>query len=242
MRNVSVVLTVSMSASVLTRSLGPGHVRTTGSITARFVSNHPASGVKLAVFTKRTFARYPVAASRTDLLELLRSAHASVTTHKLVSSNATINVKLTGTIAQLGSSGTGDGIMVLLASNDGGVNSVSPVATTRVTGDCNVEICAVNIKAGGITPCPVPITKNMRCIGVPIRVSAPALHSVTRAASKGFCHTADATRLGGVCGSVSGLRGSGFGIGRFTGHCRTCRPFTLNTLLMLLLRVLLHLA
>lgn len=226
MRKVSVVLTISISADVLTRSLGPGQLRTTGRMTSRFVGNHPGSGVNLAVFTNRDFARYPLAMSRKILLGLFGDVGNSVTRHKLVRSNATVNVNVTGTIAHLGSDGTGSGIVVLLASNDGGHKSVSPLATTRVTGRFKVEVCAVNINAGKATPCPVRACTKARCIGIPIRVSRGALARVTNAAGKGCFHTADGSGLGRICRRVSGLRGAGLGIGRFDGHRRRCRMFT----------------
>lgn len=209
-------------------------------MTTRFVGKHPGSGVNLAVFTKRTFARYPLAMSRKMLLGLFRDIDYSVMRHKVVRSNATLNVKLTGTIDHLGSDGTGSGMIVLLASNIGGQKSVSPLATTRVTGRFNVHICAVNMKAGNATPCPVRACTNIRCMRVPIRVSRRAVDRVTKAAGKGCFHTADGAGLGRICHRVSGLRGAGLGIGRFDGHRRTCTIFTLVTFLDVLLRVLLQ--
>lgn len=206
-----------MSADVLTRSLGPGELRTTGSMTTRFVGKHPGSGVNLALFTNRDFARYPLAISRTILLGLFRDVGYNV-----IASKATVNVNVTGTIAHLGSDGTGSGIVVLLASNAGGGKSVSPLATTRVTGDFNVHMCAVNINAGNVTPCPCPVKGSIRCMGVPIRVSRGALARVTNAASKGCFQTADGSGLGRICRRVSGLRGAGLDIGRCDGHRRRC--------------------
>lgn len=231
--NVRAVVYLSVSGSVLTRSITPSHLSGDGVLVRGLMSGFDGSGVKLVIFTNSTFIRLPVADSCMSTGVFLRGVAPKLVRARNAGVNSTVSLTAGDFARRSGINET----VVIVASNRGRRSNTG--RTTRVTRGGNVGIFVLNVNGAGNTP--VPVNSNS-CLGsrtngaIVATLGRRVYHRLTRTNGNRCVRISGADSTRGTLGSsLAGLRGNSVA----DIVCDTCsRRFrTINVLVVLLLVV-----
>lgn len=148
-RKIRIVVTLSVSGSVLTRSMRPDHLRGTGQLITRLMSGVRGSGINVVIFTNSTFARLPVADSCVSTGVFLRSVSPSLVSGR----NATVKTTVGLTTQDFAPRRKIKHAIVIVASNRGRRNNTMRTTGTTTRGNVRIGMLKMNVPRN--TPVPV---------------------------------------------------------------------------------------
>jgi len=137
---IDIMLTMDISASMLTEDVFPNRMEVAKEVASEFISSRPSDNIGLTIFAGEAFTQCPMTLDHAALLNLLHNVRTDLVTNGLMQDGTAIGLGLANSVSRLKDSKAKSKVVILLTD---GSNNVGSIGLGRETGE---DIGAIDYK------------------------------------------------------------------------------------------------
>ena len=115
---IDIMLTMDISASMLTEDVFPNRMEVAKEVASEFISSRPSDNIGLTIFAGEAFTQCPMTLDHAALLNLLHNVRTDLVTNGLMQDGTAIGLGLANSVSRLKDSKAKSKVVILLTDGD----------------------------------------------------------------------------------------------------------------------------
>lgn len=155
MEGIDIVLSVDISASMLSRDLQPNRMEALKEVAAAFISNRPNDRIGLVAYAGEAFTATPLTTDHEILKHALKDLN-----YDLLKPGTAIGMGLATAVNRIKDSEAKSKVIILMTDGENNQGTINPKAAAEMAAATGVRVYTIGIGTNGWAPTPVAINGN----------------------------------------------------------------------------------
>ena len=137
---IDIMLTMDISASMLTEDVFPNRIEVAKEVASDFISGRPNDNIGLTIFAGEAFTQCPMTVDHAALLNLLHNVRTDLVVKGLIQDGTAIGMGLANSVSRLKDSKAKSKVIILLTDGSNNVGSISPMTAASIAKKYGIRI------------------------------------------------------------------------------------------------------
>lgn len=142
---IDIMLTMDISASMLTEDVFPNRIEVAKEVASDFISGRPNDNIGLTIFAGEAFTQCPMTVDHTALLNLLHNVRTDLVVKGLIQDGTAIGMGLANSVSRLKDSKAKSKVIILLTDGSNNVGSISPMTAASIAKKYGIRIYTIGL-------------------------------------------------------------------------------------------------
>ena len=145
---IDIMLTMDISASMLTEDVFPNRIEVAKEVASDFISGRPNDNIGLTIFAGEAFTQCPMTVDHAALLNLLHNVRTDLVVKGLIQDGTAIGMGLANSVSRLKDSKAKSKVIILLTDGSNNVGSISPMTAASIAKKYGIRIYTIGLGKG----------------------------------------------------------------------------------------------
>lgn len=142
---IDIMLTMDISASMLTEDVFPNRIEVAKEVASDFISGRPNDNIGLTIFAGEAFTQCPMTVDHAALLNLLHNVRTDLVVKGLIQDGTAIGMGLANSVSRLKDSKAKSKVIILLTDGSNNVGSISPMTAASIAKQYGIRIYTIGL-------------------------------------------------------------------------------------------------
>lgn len=142
---IDIMLTMDISASMLTEDVFPNRIEVAKEVASDFISGRPNDNIGLTIFAGEAFTQCPMTVDHAALLNLLHNVRTDLVVKGLIQDGTAIGMGLANSVSRLKDSKAKSKVIILLTDGSNNVGSISPMTAASIAKKYGIRIYTIGL-------------------------------------------------------------------------------------------------
>ncbi len=142
---IDIMLTMDISASMLTEDVFPNRMEVAKEVASEFISSRPSDNIGLTIFAGEAFTQCPMTLDHAALLNLLHNVRTDLVTNGLMQDGTAIGLGLANSVSRLKDSKAKSKVVILLTDGSNNVGSISPMTAATIAKKFGIRVYTIGL-------------------------------------------------------------------------------------------------
>lgn len=142
---IDIMLTMDISASMLTEDVFPNRIEVAKEVASDFISGRPNDNIGLTIFAGEAFTQCPMTVDHAALLNLLHNVRTDLVVIGLIQDGTAIGMGLANSVSRLKDSKAKSKVIILLTDGSNNVGSISPMTAASIAKKYGIRIYTIGL-------------------------------------------------------------------------------------------------
>lgn len=142
---IDIMLTMDVSASMLTEDVFPNRIEVAKEVASDFISGRPNDNIGLTIFAGEAFTQCPMTVDHAALLNLLHNVRTDLVVKGLIQDGTAIGMGLANSVSRLKDSKAKSKVIILLTDGSNNVGSISPMTAASIAKKYGIRIYTIGL-------------------------------------------------------------------------------------------------
>ena len=142
---IDIMLTMDISASMLTEDVFPNRIEVAKEVASDFISGRPNDNIGLTIFAGEAFTQCPMTVDHAALLNLLHNVRTDLVVKGLIQDGTAIGMGLANSVSRLKDSKAKSKVIILLTDGSNNVCSISPMTAASIAKKYGIRIYTIGL-------------------------------------------------------------------------------------------------
>ena len=142
---IDIMLTMDISASMLTEDVFPNRIEVAKEVASDFISGRPNDNIGLTIFAGEAFTQCPMTVDHAALLNLLHNVRTDLVVKGLIQDGTAIGMGLANSVSRLKDSKAKSKVIILLTGGSNNVGSISPMTAASIAKKYGIRIYTIGL-------------------------------------------------------------------------------------------------
>lgn len=142
---IDIMLTMDISASMLTEDVSPNRIEVAKEVASDFISGRPNDNIGLTIFAGEAFTQCPMTVDHAALLNLLHNVRTDLVVKGLMQDGTAIGMGLANSVSRLKDSKAKSKVIILLTDGSNNVGSISPMTAASIAKKYGIRIYTIGL-------------------------------------------------------------------------------------------------
>ena len=142
---IDIMLTMDISASMLTEDVFPNRIEVAKEVASDFISGRPNDNIGLTIFAGEAFTQCPMTVDHAALLNLLHNVRTDLVMKGLIQDGTAIGMGLANSVSRLKDSKAKSKVIILLTDGSNNVGSISPMTAASIAKKYGIRIYTIGL-------------------------------------------------------------------------------------------------
>ena len=142
---IDIMLTMDISASMLTEDVFPNRIEVANDVASDFISGRPNDNIGLTIFAGEAFTQCPMTVDHAALLNLLHNVRTDLVVKGLIQDGTAIGMGLANSVSRLKDSKAKSKVIILLTDGSNNVGSISPMTAASIAKKYGIRIYTIGL-------------------------------------------------------------------------------------------------
>ena len=142
---IDIMLTMDISASMLTEDVFPNRIEVAKEVASDFISGRPNDNIGLTIFAGEAFTQCPMTVDHAALLNLLHNVRTDLVVKGLIQDGTAIGMGLANSVSRLKDSKAKSKVIILLTDGSNNVGSISPMTSASIAKKYGIRIYTIGL-------------------------------------------------------------------------------------------------
>ena len=142
---IDIMLTMDISASMLTEDVFPNRIEVAKEVASDFISGRPNDNIGLTIFAGEAFTQCPMTVDHAALLNLLHNVRTDLVVKGLIQDGTAIGMGLAKSVSRLKDSKAKSKVIILLTDGSNNVGSISPMTAASIAKKYGIRIYTIGL-------------------------------------------------------------------------------------------------
>ena len=142
---IDIMLTMDISASMLTEDVFPNRIEVAKEVASDFISGRPNDNIGLTIFAGEAFTQCPMTVDHAALLNLLHNVRTDLVVKGLIQDGTAIGMGLANSVSRLKDSKAKSKVIILLTDGSNNVGSISPMTAASIAKEYGIRIYTIGL-------------------------------------------------------------------------------------------------
>lgn len=142
---IDIMLTMDISASMLTEDVFPNRIEVAKEVASDFISGRPNDNIGLTIFAGEAFTQCPMTGDHAALLNLLHNVRTDLVVKGLIQDGTAIGMGLANSVSRLKDSKAKSKVIILLTDGSNNVGSISPMTAASIAKKYGIRIYTIGL-------------------------------------------------------------------------------------------------
>ena len=142
---IDIMLTMDISASMLTEDVFPNRIEVAKEVASDFISGCPNDNIGLTIFAGEAFTQCPMTVDHAALLNLLHNVRTDLVVKGLIQDGTAIGMGLANSVSRLKDSKAKSKVIILLTDGSNNVGSISPMTAASIAKKYGIRIYTIGL-------------------------------------------------------------------------------------------------
>ena len=142
---IDIMLTMDISASMLTEDVFPNRIEVAKEVASDFISGRPNDNIGLTIFAGEAFTQCPMTVDHAALLNLLHNVRTDFVVKGLIQDGTAIGMGLANSVSRLKDSKAKSKVIILLTDGSNNVGSISPMTAASIAKKYGIRIYTIGL-------------------------------------------------------------------------------------------------
>ena len=142
---IDIMLTMDISASMLTEDVFPNRIEAAKEVASDFISGRPNDNIGLTIFAGEAFTQCPMTVDHAALLNLLHNVRTDLVVKGLIQDGTAIGMGLANSVSRLKDSKAKSKVIILLTDGSNNVGSISPMTAASIAKKYGIRIYTIGL-------------------------------------------------------------------------------------------------
>lgn len=142
---IDIMLTMDISASMLTEDVFPNRIEVAKEVASDFISGRPNDNIGLTIFVGEAFTQCPMTVDHAALLNLLHNVRTDLVVKGLIQDGTAIGMGLANSVSRLKDSKAKSKVIILLTDGSNNVGSISPMTAASIAKKYGIRIYTIGL-------------------------------------------------------------------------------------------------
>ena len=142
---IDIMLTMDISASMLTEDVFPNRIEVAKEVASDFICGRPNDNIGLTIFAGEAFTQCPMTVDHAALLNLLHNVRADLVVKGLIQDGTAIGMGLANSVSRLKDSKAKSKVIILLTDGSNNVGSISPMTAASIAKKYGIRIYTIGL-------------------------------------------------------------------------------------------------
>lgn len=142
---IDIMLTMDISASMLTEDVFPNRIEVAKEVASDFISGRPNDNIGLTIFAGEAFTQCPMTVDHAALLNLLYNVRTDLVVKGLIQDGTAIGMGLANSVSRLKDSKAKSKVIILLTDGSNNVGSISPMTAASIAKKYGIRIYTIGL-------------------------------------------------------------------------------------------------
>ena len=141
---IDIMLTMDISASMLTEDVFPNRIEVAKEVASDFISGRPNDNIGLTIFAGEAFTQCPMTVDHAALLNL-HNVRTDLVVKGLIQDGTAIGMGLANSVSRLKDSKAKSKVIILLTDGSNNVGSISPMTAASIAKKYGIRIYTIGL-------------------------------------------------------------------------------------------------
>ena len=142
---IDIMLTMDISASMLTEDVFPNRIEVAKEVASDFISGRPNDNIGLTIFAGEAFTQCPMTVDHAALLNLLHNVRTDLVVKGLIQDGTAIGMGLANSVSRLKDSKAKRKVIILLTDGSNNVGSISPMTAATIAKKFGIRVYTIGL-------------------------------------------------------------------------------------------------
>ena len=142
---IDIMLTMDISASMLTEDVFPNRIEVAKEVASDFIRGRPNDNIGLTIFAGEAFTQCPMTVDHAALLNLLHNVRTDLVVKGLIQDGTAIGMGLANSVSRLKDSKAKSKVIILLTDGSNNVGSISPMTAASIAKKYGIRIYTIGL-------------------------------------------------------------------------------------------------
>ncbi len=142
---IDIMLSMDVSASMLTGDVLPNRLEVAKDVAAEFIAGRPNDNIGLTIFAGEAFTQCPMTVDHSALQNLLANVRADLVVKGLMQDGTAIGMGLANAVSRLKDSKAKSKVIILLTDGSNNIGSISPMTAAEIARKFGIRVYTIGL-------------------------------------------------------------------------------------------------